>query len=150
MELAGINGKMNEFQAAMGMCCLRYIDGELDKRKTADSQYRHRLENVEGIRLIPDKDCDTRNCTYFPILVDEESYGRTRDELAVKLLEQNITSKKYFTPLTPDFICYGGKFGDPDLPVARYMADRVLALPMHAYLSREDIDRVCGVIESRE
>lgn len=149
MELVGVNGKMNEFQAAMGLCNLRYIDRDLARRKETDRQYRSRLEHIQGIRPIPEADKAARNCTYFPILVDKEEYGRTRDELAALLLSENITTKKYFTPLTPDFICYEGQFENADLPVARYMADHVLALPMHAHLSRDDIERVCDVIEKR-
>jgi len=147
MELVGVNGKMNEFQAAMGLCNLRHIDGELAKRTAADRKYRTRLEKIEGIRLIPSVDSTARNHTYFPIIVEEEMYGKTRDDVADMLLKENITSKKYFTPLTPDFICYGKRFGELELPVARHAAERVLALPMHACLSDDDIDRVCGVIE---
>lgn len=149
MELIGVNGKMNEFQAAMGICCLRYIDEALAIRKKIDRYYRCRLEKIEGISLIPFKDHDCRNCTYFPILVDEKKYGMTRDELAIKLLGENISSKKYFSPITPDFNCYKQKFGNLDLPMARYAADHVLALPMHAYISEDDADKVCSVIESR-
>lgn len=145
--IIGHNAKMNEFEAAMGLCNLRHIAEELAKRKAADEKYRSRLKNVTGIKYVPFKDHISNNYTYFPVLVDEEEYGCSREELMERFFAENIYPRKYFYVLTTDYKCYKTKYGDADLPVARLVAERVLALPMYADLTLEDVDRICDVIE---
>ena len=142
----GGNAKMNEFAAAMGICNLRHLDGEIAKRKMAVERYRERLGNIPGIRLIPMQAGVKSNYAYFPVVFD--GYKETRDEIHAKLAKHDIIARKYFYPLTNSFDCYKDLPGfDPEqTPVAKYIADRVLTLPLYADLSEEDVDRICDVI----
>ena len=138
----GGNGKMNEFAAAMGICNLRHLDGEIVKRKLVAERYRERLENVPGIRLCPQQEGVTSNYAYFPVVFD--GYKETRDQIQEKLAGEGIHARKYFYPLTNSFACYD--FDPSETPVAAYISARVLTLPLYADLSVEDADRICDVI----
>lgn len=142
----GGNAKMNEFQAAMGICNLRHLDEEIAKRKRVIEHYRQRLEGVEGIRLCPPQKDVEPNYAYFPVVFD--GYKYTRNEVYEKLLEQGITARKYFYPLTNSFECYRHypTAGVEKTPVAQRLALRVLTLPLYADLSLQDVDRICDII----
>lgn len=142
----GGNAKMNEFQAAMGICNLRHVDGEITKRKAVVEHYRERLESVKGIRLCPDQVGVKANYAYFPVVFD--GYKYTRDEVFAKLGEHDIIARKYFYPLTNDIECYKemSLAGSDKTPVAKFIADRVLTLPLYADLSMEQVDRICDLI----
>lgn len=107
VEYVGGNAKMNEFQAAMGICNLRHVDGEILKRKVVVERYRERLENTEGIKLSIIQEGVKSNYAYFPVVFDNYKY--TRDEIFEKLGEENIVARKYFYPLINDFECYRDK-----------------------------------------
>lgn len=146
VEYVGGNAKMNEFQAAMGLCNLRHLDEEIGKRRKVVERYRERLEGVEGIKLsIIQKDVES-NYAYFPVVFD--GYKYTRNEVFEKLAEQGIGARKYFYPLTNSFGCYRNypTAGTEKTSVAQHMALRVLTLPLYADLSLEDVDRICDVI----
>ena len=146
VEFVGGNAKMNEFQAAMGLCNLRHLDEEIGKRKKVVERYRERLEGVEGIKLsVFQKDVES-NYAYFPVVFD--GYKCTRNEVFEKLAEVGIGARKYFYPLTNSFECYRNypTAGTEKTPVAQHMAFRVLTLPLYADLSLEDVDRICDVI----
>ena len=146
VEYVGGNAKMNEFQAAMGLCNLRHLDDEIGKRKKVVERYRERLEGVEGIKLsVIQKDVES-NYAYFPVVFD--GYKYTRNEVFERLAEQGIGARKYFFPLTNSFECYRNypTAGTEKTPVAQHMALRVLTLPLYADLSLEDVDRICDVI----
>ena len=140
------NGKMSEFQAAMGLCNLRHLDGEIEKRGEAVKRYRERLSNVEGIHLCPVQQDVTPNYAYFPVVFD--GYRYDRDQVSERLKADNIVARKYFYPLTNDFACYAGlpTAGGEKTPVAKHIADRVLTLPLFADLTVADVDRICDVI----
>ena len=142
----GGNAKMNEFQAAMGICNLRHVDGEIAKRKAVVEHYRKRLGGVAGIRLCKPQAGVVSNYAYFPAIFD--GYKYTRDEIFAMLKEQNITARKYFFPLTNSFDCYRDlpTAGVEKTPVANYLADRVLTLPLYADLAIADVDRICDII----
>ena len=142
----GGNAKMNEFAAAMGICNLRHLDGEIAKRKTAVERYRQCLGNIPGIRLSAPQEGVISNYAYFPVVFD--GYKENRDQIHAKLADHEIIARKYFYPLTNSFDCYKGQPGfDPDAtPVAQYIAQRVLTLPLYADLSVEEVDRICDVI----
>ena len=144
VEYVGGNAKMNEFQAAMGICNLRHVDGEILKRKTVVERYRERLENVEGIKLSVIQEGIKSNYAYFPVVFDNYKY--TRDEIFEKLGGVNIVARKYFYPLINDFECYRDKCSSSETPVAKYIADRVLCLPLYADLELEVVDRICDII----
>lgn len=142
----GANAKMNEFQAAMGICNLRQIDGEIAKRKQRVQHYREQLADVRGIRLLPEQKGLHSNYAYFPVFF-EDSYGKSRDEICLQLRRENIVARKYFYPVTSAFRCYEHSFRAEDTPIARKMSERVLVLPMYADLALEEIDRICDLLK---
>jgi dTDP-4-amino-4,6-dideoxygalactose transaminase len=143
--LPGTNAKMNEFQALMGLLNLDCVNQEISKRQQKAKLYCDYLNQIPGIKLLPyDYDKIKQNYAYFPIVLTEE-YGLTRDELAVKLQECNIFPRKYFFPLVTDFACYRGKFRE-EIPNAKYIADRVLCLPIWGEISTEVISYICSII----
>jgi len=140
------NGKMSEFQAAMGICNLRHLAEEIEKRGRAEAQYRQRLSGVPGIRLTAPQPGVVPNHAYFPVIFD--GYRENRDEIFLRLKAENIIARKYFYPLTNDFSCYRGlpTFGGEKTPVAAHIARNVLTLPMYADLAPEEADRICDII----
>lgn len=142
----GGNAKMNEFQAAMGICNMRHLEEEIKKRKKVVEQYRKRLGNVEGIKLSSVQDDVEPNYAYFPVVFDQYKY--TRNEVFNRLEEQGIGARKYFYPLTNGFECYRNypTAGTQKTPVAQHIALSVLTLPLYADLSIEDVNRICDVI----
>ena len=142
----GGNAKMNEFQAAMGICNLRHLDREIGKRKLVVERYRKRLNGVQGVKVCKPQGNVETNYAYFPVVFD--GYKYVRDEVFAKLKEHNITARKYFYPLTNSFECYEDlpTAGKDKTPVAAYLAERVLTLPLYADLALEDVDRICDVI----
>ncbi|MFF5993407.1 DegT/DnrJ/EryC1/StrS family aminotransferase [Lysinibacillus sp. KU-BSD001] len=147
VEYVGGNAKMNEFQAAMGLCNLRYIDDEITSRKIIYERYVEQLYDVEGIKLsLPSPNLKS-NYAYFPVLFDHHSL--TRDAVHDVLLQQNIYTRKYFYPLINDFSCYQGKFTPTCTPVAQKIAEKILTLPLYAHLHLDDVDRICRIIKSK-
>ncbi|MBQ3215488.1 MAG: DegT/DnrJ/EryC1/StrS family aminotransferase [Oscillospiraceae bacterium] len=142
----GGNSKMNEFQAAMGICNLRYLDGEIQKRGAAVARYRQRLGGVEGIRLCPVQEGVTPNYSYFPVVF--EGYRLNRDQVFQRLKEQDICARKYFHPLTSNMVCYQNlpSACQAELPVAKRIVEQILTLPLFADLTLEDVDRICDII----
>jgi dTDP-4-amino-4,6-dideoxygalactose transaminase len=144
VEYVGGNAKMSEFQAAMGICNLRHVEGEIAKRKIVVESYIERLNGVSGIRLCKSQTGVKSNYAYFPIVFD--GYKMSRDEVFEKLKAENIYARKYFYPLTNSFECYKGRFDPEKTPVAKYVADRVLTLPLYADLALDDVNRICNII----
>ncbi|MBQ7789414.1 MAG: DegT/DnrJ/EryC1/StrS family aminotransferase [Clostridia bacterium] len=144
----GGNAKMSEFQAAMGICNLRHIDEEIQKRKNATQKYRALLGGIKGIKLTCEQEDVISNYAYFPVVFD--GYKYTRDEIFDMLRENDIVARKYFYPLTNEIECYKDfpSANVKDTPVAKYIADRVLTLPLYADLSSSDIERICKIILS--
>ena len=146
VEYVGGNAKMNEFQAAMGICNMRHLKEEINKRKAVVERYRSRLDGVEGIKLSTIQENVESNYAYFPVVFDDYKY--TRNEVFEKLAEVGICARKYFFPLTNSFECYRNypTAGTEKTPVAQHIALRVLTLPLYADLKLEDVDRICDVI----
>lgn len=142
----GGNAKMNEFQAAMGICNLRHLDGEIAKRKTVADRYRQRLSGVHGLRLSNPQPDVQSNYAYFPVVFD--GYKYTRNAVYEMLAAEGIGARKYFYPLTNGFECYRRypTAGVEKTPVAQHTALRVLTLPLYADLPLEVVDKVCDVI----
>lgn len=142
----GGNAKMNEFQAAMGICNLHHLDEEISKRKIVVGRYRERFSGIEGIKLINIQDDVESNYAYFPVVFD--GYKYTRNEVFSLLAEHGIGARKYFYPLTNGFECYRNypMAGTEKTPVAQHIALRVLTLPLYADLSLKDVDRICDII----
>lgn len=145
----GANAKMNEFCAAMGICNLRHIDEEIEKRKKVFYQYRERLGDMKGLRIHSIQKDLVSNFSYFPVVFQKDLFGKNRDEIYQKLISENIIPRKYFYPLATKFSCYQDKYGDYQTPVARYVSENVLTLPMYADLDSDDIDRICKIIMTK-
>lgn len=144
----GANAKMNEFSAAMGICNLRHLPEQLEKRKKCYERYVSNLEGVEGIRINCIQSEVESNYSYFPVIFEEE-YGLTRDEIFDKLAEHNFYARKYFYPLTNMFDCYAGMYDVSKTPIALDISKRVLTLPFYADLDFETIDKICDIIRRR-
>lgn len=146
VEIIGTNAKMNEFQAAMGICNLRHIDQEIEKRKKVYNRYIERLSNIDGVKLPVQSENVKFNYAYLPILFDKDVFGKTRDELKEQLEKENIYTRKYFYPLINDYDCYKEKYSSKETPVAKMVSDRVLTVPMFADLDLNDVDKICDII----
>lgn len=149
VEVAGINGKMSEINAAFGLVQLNYIDSVLEARKRVDELYRSLLGDVKGIRCLEGAGEKVANYSYFPILVDE-SYSLTRDELYEKLKSHNISARRYFYPLISEFPMYRDFHSATpfNLPVAIRAAKQVLCLPIYPSLDFDSQMRVIEVIQA--
>lgn len=142
----GGNAKMNEFQASMGICNLRYIDEEISKRKAVTDRYNARLSGIEGIKLCQVPSDVESNYAYYPVVFD--GYKYTRNEVFNRLAANDIMARKYFYPLTNGFSCYRNypTAGVEKTPVANHVSLRVLTLPMYADLPLDIVDKICDLI----
>jgi len=141
----GINAKMNEFSAAMGLCNLKYIEQYIERRKKVFESYRTMLSDIDGVRLLEITDEYSHNYAYMPVLFDKELLGFNRDDVFMELAKHNVHTRMYFYPLTSDFSCYMGKFLC-ETPIARSISENLLCLPMYDELGADDIERICGII----
>jgi dTDP-4-amino-4,6-dideoxygalactose transaminase len=137
----GINAKMNEFQAALGLLQLKYIDKVITKRKSIAEYYRDKLRNIEGIQFLNDQEGVRHSYSYFPLFIDSTRFGHTRDNIHEYLKKHNIFGRRYFYPLISQFPTYRElPSSNPiNLPVAEKIAGRVICLPIYPDLSEEDI-----------
>ena len=142
----GANAKMNEFQAAMGLCNLKYIDQEIEKRKRVYDIYKEILGSVDGIKFNKVRDNVMCNYAYFPVLIDEKAYGVTRDGIYEELKKNEIYARKYFYPLMNSFHAFNGLFNAQETPFALGISKQVLTLPIYAELNDEDVNRICDII----
>lgn len=140
----GINSKMDEIRSAYGIINLKQVDSAIASRRQTAIKYRDALHNVEGITFFDDMPGVKHNYSYFPIFVDAEKFGMTRDELYAKMKGLNVLGRRYFYPLISEFSTYRGlESAKPEnLPVAHKMAEEVICLPMYAGLTDEDVERV--------
>ena len=143
----GINGKMSEFNAALGLLQLKHIDQVLEQRKVIAAAYRERLRSVKGIHCLDDAGEARANYAYFPILV-QSGYPISRDELNQRLRDDGIFPRRYFYPLISEFPMYRGlqSAHRDNLPIASAAALQVLCLPIYPDLALEDVDRIVGVL----
>ncbi len=140
----GINSKMDEMRSAYGLLNLRQVDAAIAARQKVANSYREALRDVEGISFFDDMPGVRHNYSYFPIFIDAERFGKTRDALYQEMKEANVLGRRYFYPLISEFSTYKGlpSATRENLPVAHKLADTVLCLPMHHDLSDADIERV--------
>jgi dTDP-4-amino-4,6-dideoxygalactose transaminase len=144
----GINAKMNEFQAALGVLQLKHVEKTILARKQVASIYRKHLKGIEGITCFDDFKNVKHNYAYFPILIDKEKFGKSRDDVYTTLKSHDILSRRYFYPLISQFPTYKGlESARPEnLPVAEEVTKRVLCLPIYPDLSTEDIVNIVKII----
>lgn len=145
----GINSKMDEMRAAYGLLNLKQVDSAIEARQKVAIKYREALRDIEGISFFNDMPGVKHNYSYFPIFVDENKYGMSRDDLYFKMKDHNVLGRRYFYPLISTFSTYRGlDSADPkNLPNATRMAEQVICLPMHHQLSEEDIERITLLIK---
>lgn len=145
LDCFGSNAKMNEFQAAMGICNLRHIDDELALRKAAFEHYHRRLSGISGITLLPLSAPIKQNYAYYPVLIDAAVFGMNRDAVAETLRQHEIYARKYFYPLVSK-----NKGFSEDLayqtPTAKAYSENILCLPLYAQLTEAEIDRICDIV----
>lgn len=144
----GINSKMDEIRAALGLLNLKQVDAAIEKRHQVAMRYRESLRDVKGIRFFDDMPGVKHNYSYFPIFVNAEEFGMTRDELYFKMQEKGVYGRRYFYPLISTFSTYCGlESSRPEnLPNATRIANEVICLPMHHGLTEEDMDKVLSFI----
>lgn len=144
----GINSKMDEMRAAYGLLNLRQVDAAIEARHQVAIKYREGLRDIDGISFMKDMPGVKHNYSYFPIFVDAEKYGMTRDELYFKMKEAKVLGRRYFYPLISEFSTYCGlpSSSKENLPNAHKMADSVICLPMHHELGDEEIKRILELI----
>ena len=148
VSAVGANAKMNEFCAAMGLCNLRHLETEIEKRKKVAERYEQHLKDIDGLQLNAVQPEVKRNYAYFPVVFEEKVFGASRAEVFDALAEEGIGARKYFYPLTNTFSAFHGKYNVMETPVALHISKRVLTLPMYADLALEDVDRICEIILS--
>ncbi|MEG2274070.1 MAG: DegT/DnrJ/EryC1/StrS family aminotransferase, partial [Clostridia bacterium] len=148
VDYCGTNAKMNEFQAAMGICNLRHLTDEIEKREKIVVEYNKLLCGIDGVvtNIMQDK---KNNFAYYPVLFDKTKYGMNRDEVAEMLKSHNIFARKYFYPATNEFKCYEYLLQSDNTPTAHYMSENILCLPIYADLLGEDIERICTIIKNK-
>jgi len=144
----GINGKMDEVRAAYGLLELKVVDQALERRNAIANHYREAFKSVKGLDLLPVQDNVRPNNAYFPIFIDADTYGCTRDELYNRMKEHNVYGRRYFYPLISNFALYQNipSATPKNLPVANRIADSVICLPIYPDLSDEDVQRVINEI----
>ena len=144
----GINSKVDEVRAAYGLLNLKQVDGAIEKRHQVAVKYRDALRNVPGLRYFDDMPNVRHNYSYFPVFVNVEEYGTTRDELYHKMKADGVLGRRYFYPLISTFSTYRElpSAASENLPVATRLANEVICLPMHHELSDEDINRILDLI----
>ncbi|WP_125980753.1 DegT/DnrJ/EryC1/StrS family aminotransferase [Loigolactobacillus iwatensis] len=141
----GLNGKMNEFSAAMGLCNLRQNDAMIEQRKMRYQYYYERLQNIPGIQLNPQQNGIESNAAYFPVLF-HDTFGCCRETIIDRLMKQNIFPRKYFYPLTSESPSIQNNYPIQATPIAHDYAQRVLTLPLYPNLEFEIIDQICQII----
>lgn len=142
ISAVGGNAKMSEFHAAMGLCNLRHVEDWIEQRKAVVERYRENLSGLPGLKLCPEQKGVKSNHSYFPVVFTGPF---TRDDAAAKLAEKGIFARKYFYPILNDCEAYG--FRGNETPVARYISQRVLTLPLYPELALEDVDRICRILQ---
>jgi dTDP-4-amino-4,6-dideoxygalactose transaminase len=145
----GINGKMSEFNAALGLLQLKHIDSAIESRRAIDEQYRLALANVPGIRCVSGRDEMKSNYAYFPIIVDDD-FPLSRDNLYALLQQHNIHARRYFYPLISEFPMYRGLLSaNPKLlPNAHFASSRIICLPIYPDLGFQVAGQISKIIQN--
>jgi dTDP-4-amino-4,6-dideoxygalactose transaminase len=145
----GINAKMNELQAVLGILALEMIEHEIEKRKKVANRYRKNLAGIKGIKLFYEIKNIKHNYSYFPILIDQELFGKSRDDIYFALRKKEIYARRYFYPLISNFPTYRGlpSAESSNLPVAEKISSQILCLPIYGNLESAIVDKICLIIK---
>ena len=144
----GINGKMNELQAALGLAVLEIVPEELRRRQAIIRRYRERLDAIPGLTIMSEPAGVESSCQYFVVRIDEAAFGCSRDTLYDRFKHYNVFARKYFHPLCSDYDCYRQlpSSAASGLPVANAAVRQVLCLPLYGTLSLEAVDTICDIM----
>ena len=148
--MPGINGKMNEIQAALGLLVLDMVTEEQQKRKKVQETYHACLADVPGLSFVPDKPGVKSSYQYCCLRIDEKQFGRSRDYVYAEFKKYNVFTRKYFFPLCSDYSCYRQlpSSAPSNLPVAHQAVQQVLSLPFHGRLELEAVEKICTILKS--
>ncbi len=148
VDVVGINGKMNELQAALGLAVLERVPDEVRSRQAIIARYREQLTGVAGLALMPEPAGVESSCQYFVVRIDRQAFGCSRDVVFEGLKHYNVFARKYFHPLCTDYACYRElpSAAPGRLPVASVAVGQVLCLPLYGTLALPDVDRICDMI----
>lgn len=150
VESIGINGKLNEVQAGIGLINLNIINKERFKRKSIEDIYIKNLKDIKGIQIYRDNKISRSSYQYFAIKIDKKEYRLNRNELYEKLKKYNVFARKYFYPLCSNFSCYkDNKSGKhKKLPIANKIVNEVLSLPFYGNLKKTEVKKICQIIKN--
>ena len=150
VECVGINGKMSELQAALGLAVLEHMTAETNRRRAILNLYAHRLAAIPGITLMPELPGVESSCQYCAVRIDPSLFGASRDDVHQTLKTFNVFARKYFYPLCSDYPSYRTlPSASPDcLPVARTAVSQVLCLPLYGTLDDETVHGICDIVQS--
>jgi dTDP-4-amino-4,6-dideoxygalactose transaminase len=148
VEAIGLNGKMSELHAALGLSVLEGVADELARRRRLLARYRERFAELEGIAWLPEVHGVDSSCQYCVIRVDEAAFGCSRDVLHLDLRAYNVFTRRYFYPLCAEYDCYRGlpSAAPANLPVAMRAVREVLCVPLYGGLTESDVDRICDMV----
>jgi len=148
----GLNAKMNELEAAMGICNLRHFKSQVHQREELSARYIEKLSGMNGLSFLQrQRDSDfSPNYSYFPILINQTEFGCSRDELHERLRQRGVSARKYFWPLTSRLECYELSLNPAETPNAAYAAANVLTLPLYGTLGRDSVDQICEIIKEEQ
>lgn len=149
VEEPGINAKMNEVQAAFGLVTLKYVEEAIKNRKQTATLYRNAIDKIEGLSYLKEQENVVYNYSYFPLFVDEDKYGMSRDELYETLQKHNVYGRRYFYPLISHFKPYRDlpSAAPRNLPIATQIANSVICLPMHHDLTQENVEKITTLLQ---
>lgn len=147
----GINGKMDEVRSAYGLLNLQQVDNSIQRRKKVAEYYRKELSSVPGISYYNDIDGVSHNYSYFPIFVNSQEYGISRDSLYLKMREQDVWGRRYFYPLITSLDPYKSlpSAESQNIPISIRISEEVICLPMHHNLTESDLDKIVSIIKGR-
>lgn len=147
--MPGLNGKMNELSAVMGLLVLEMFEDEQNKRRDILAVYHENLKDIEGVKFIDENKSVKNSYQYFCIQIDEKKFGKSRDTVHEALKKYNVMTRKYFYPLCSEYPCYKQlqSSNKDNLPVANMVVNEVLCMPFYGSLSSNDVERVCLIID---
>lgn len=143
----GVNARMNEFEAAMGLCNLRHFAEELEARRKVADCYREAFSGMPYVHMLKKPEETIGNYAYYPVFFRHPS--KSRNEILAALREQGINGREYFHPLVNEMPCYLPEYGSETghTPVAKKLAESVIALPMYGSLSVSEVERICNAVQ---
>lgn len=142
----GLNAKLNEFQSAFGLIQLQHMERAIELRKNASLRYRELLKEVKGLSMIVTKDGIKHNYAFFPVLINPDEFGATRDDVMAFLESKNIFARKYFHPLVSDFKEFS-QFKRTELQTATQVAENILCLPLFHDIIENEISKVVDCLK---